>query len=95
MSLPPFPLKSAGPLCSLAPPYCRNVSWGIFDLWCAETYVVVSGENLANVATRVFVQLLIVAKDYDCDIDGTEDGELMRLLEKTPFALEKCAVDAD
>jgi hypothetical protein len=50
-------------------------------------------EDLSNIATRILVQLLIVAKDYNRDIDGTEDGKLMRLLEKTTFALQKCTIE--
>ena len=57
------------------------------------TYVLISCEDLSNITTRVLVQLLVVAKDYDGDIDGTEDGKLMRLLEKTAFALEKGSID--
>lgn len=52
----------------------------------------VSCQDLCNITTRVFVQLLIIAKDYDCDIDGTEDGELMRLLEQATFALKERSV---
>ena len=49
----------------------------------------VSRQDLSNISARVFVQLLIVAKYYDCDIDGAENGKLMRLLEKSSFPLEK------
>jgi hypothetical protein len=49
----------------------------------------ISRQDLSNITTRVFVQLLIIAKDYNRDIDRAEDGKLMRLLEKTSFALEK------
>jgi len=52
----------------------------------------VSCQDLSNITTRVFVQLLIIAKDYDRDIDRTEDGELMRLLEQATFALKKRSV---
>ena len=45
-------------------------------------YILVSRQDLSNVSTRVFVQLLIISKDYDRDIDGAENGELMRLLEQ-------------
>lgn len=30
-----------------------------------------------------------MAKDYDRDVDGTEDRKLVRLLEETAFALEE------
>jgi hypothetical protein len=58
------------------------------------TYILISCEDLSNIATRVLVQFLVVAKDYNCDIDGTKDGKLMRLFEKTAFALEKCTIGA-
>jgi hypothetical protein len=38
------------------------------------------------------VQLLIVPEYNNRDIDGTEDGELMRLLEETSFALEESTI---
>ncbi len=56
------------------------------------TYILVSGQDLANITTRVFVQLLIIPKDDDGDIDRTQDGKLMRLLEQTAFALEERSV---
>jgi hypothetical protein len=55
----------------------------------------VSVQDLSNVTTRIFVQLLIIAKDYDRDINGTENGELMRLLEQAAFALKECSVGKD
>jgi hypothetical protein len=51
--------------------------------------ILVSRQDLPNVTTRVFVQLLIISKDYDCDIDRAENRELMRLLEQAAFALEE------
>lgn len=51
--------------------------------------VLVSVQDLSNITTRIFVQLLIIAKDYDRDINGTENGELMRLLEQAAFALKE------
>jgi hypothetical protein len=52
----------------------------------------VSRQDLSNVTTRIFVQLLIIPKDYDRDIDRAEDGKLMRLLEQATFALEERSV---
>jgi hypothetical protein len=49
----------------------------------------VSSQDLSNITTRVFVQFLVIAEDDDRDIDGTEDGELMRLLEQATFALKE------
>ena len=57
-----------------------------------EQYIIVSRQDLSNVTTRIFVQFLIVAKDYDRDIDGAENGELMRLLKQATFALKECSV---
>jgi hypothetical protein len=55
----------------------------------------VSVQDLSNITTRIFVQLLIIAKDYDRDINGTENGELMRLLEQAAFALKERSVGRD
>jgi hypothetical protein len=52
----------------------------------------VSRQDLSNVTTRIFVQLLIISKDYDRDIDRAENGKLMRLLEQATFALEERSV---
>jgi hypothetical protein len=54
----------------------------------------ISRQDLSNITTRVLVQLLIIAKDYNRDIDRAEHGKLMRLLEKTSFALEKSTIAA-
>lgn len=53
----------------------------------------VSRQDLSDITTRVFVQLLVVPKDYNRDIDRTQDGELMCLLEQSSFALEKRSID--
>ena len=42
-----------------------------------------------DISRRVLVQLLVVSKDDDGDIDRAEDGELMRLLEQPSLALQK------
>lgn len=52
----------------------------------------VSRQDLSNVTTRVFVQLLIIPKDYDRDIDRAENGELMRLLKQATFAFKERSV---
>lgn len=52
----------------------------------------ISANCLVYVARRKLVQFLIVTKDDDSDVDLTEDGELMRLLEEAAFALQKSAV---
>jgi hypothetical protein len=56
------------------------------------TYICVSCNELAHIPRRVFVELLVAAKDENGDVDRAEHRELMRLLEKTAFPLEKGAV---
>ena len=53
----------------------------------------ISSQDLSNITTRVFVQLLIISKDYDRDIDRAENRELMRLLEQAALALEEGSVE--
>lgn len=55
------------------------------------TYVLVSTDGLIDVTRGEFIQLLIVTKNDDCDIDRAEDGKLMGLFEETAFSLEKGA----
>lgn len=95
-SPPPLSAKSAGPLCSCAPPYCvfRYQSASIINSSTASscTYVLEPPNCVIDITRRVFIQFLVVAKYYHSDIDGTEDGELVRLFEKTAFALEKGSI---
>lgn len=56
------------------------------------TYIGISGDQLAHVTRRVLVEFLVLAKDEDGDIDGTKDGEFVSLLEETALALQKGAV---
>jgi hypothetical protein len=58
-------------------------------MFVCTSIVLVSGQDLSNITTRVFVQLLIIPKYYDRNIDRAENGELMRLLEQATFALEE------
>ena len=46
-------------------------------------------KDLSNIRGRIFVQLLVVAKYYDCDVDGAEDGNLMSLLEQPSLTLQE------
>jgi len=59
-----------------------------FMFVCAAV-ILEAADGLVDVAGGVLVELLVVAKDYDCDVDLTQDGKLVRLLEKTAFALEE------
>ena len=56
------------------------------------TYILIPRQDLPNITTGVFVQFLVVAEDYNRDIDRAENGKLMRLFEKTSFALEESPV---
>lgn len=53
------------------------------------TIILVSPDRLVDVTGGELVQLLVVAKDDDGDIDGAEDGQLVGLFEKTALALEE------
>jgi hypothetical protein len=37
------------------------------------TYILISCQDLSNITARVLIQLLIIAKDNDCDVDRTKD----------------------
>lgn len=49
-------------------------------------------QRVADVAGGVGVQLSVLPEDDDCNVDGAEDGEFMRLLEEAAFALEEGSV---
>src|SRR4051794_7376487 len=92
------PLKSPGPLCSLGPPCCTIALAMLFKRVDGRarplgsivgTYVLVPCDEIAHVRRRVLVELLIIAKDEDGNIDGAEDGQLMRLLEQATLSFEK------
>lgn len=51
--------------------------------------VLVAGNEIMHVGRRVFVELLVVAKYEDGDVDRAKNGELVSLLEETTFALQK------
>jgi len=54
-----------------------------------QAYVLKPPDNLIDIRGRVLVQLLVMTENDDGDIDGAEDGELVRLLEQAAFALEE------
>lgn len=56
---------------------------------CAKTYVLIALDCFVDIARGELIQLLVVPEDDDRDVDRTENGKLMRLLEETAFALEK------
>ena len=43
-----------------------------------------------DVSGRKFIQLLVMAKDDDGDVDRTQDGQFIGLLEEAALSLEKC-----
>jgi hypothetical protein len=46
-------------------------------------------QDFIKVARRILIKFLIAAEYDNCDVYGTENGELVRLLEQASFALEK------
>jgi hypothetical protein len=55
----------------------------------------ISGEDLSNIAARVFVQLFVIAKYNDRNVNRAENGKLMRLLEQAAFALQESSADTN
>lgn len=51
-----------------------------------------AGNEIMHIGRGVLVELLVVAKDENGDIDRAKHGELMSLLEETTFALQKRTV---
>ena len=58
------------------------------------SYKVVTLQNFTNITGRVLIQLLVVPKYDDCNINGAKNGELMRLLKEATFALQKGSAKA-
>lgn len=59
-------------------------------MFVRSSIVLVSSQDLSYITTRVFVQLLVITKYYNRDINRAENGELMCLFEQSTFALEEC-----
>ena len=53
----------------------------------------VAANGFVDVARGKLVQLLVVAKDDDGDVDGAQDGQLVGLFEQAAFALQKGAAN--
>jgi hypothetical protein len=53
------------------------------------TVILISVNKFSHIRWRIFVELLVVTKDEDGDIDGAENGKLVSLLEKTTLSLQK------
>lgn len=58
-------------------------------LTIGKTHVLVPRDQVAHVGRRVLVQLLVITKDEDGNVDGAEHGELVRLLEQATLALQE------
>lgn len=57
------------------------------------SYILVAANGLVNITRGELIKFLVVAEDDDGNIDGTKDGEFVRLLEQTALALQKGAGD--
>jgi hypothetical protein len=55
----------------------------------------ISGEYLSNIAARVFVQLFVIAKYNNCNVNRAKYGKLVGLLEQAAFALEESSADTN
>lgn len=55
----------------------------------ADTYILKPRDRLVDIPRRVLIQLLIMPKDDDRDIDRAQHGKLMRFLEQAALALQK------
>lgn len=53
------------------------------------TYILISSQGFIDVPRRELVQLLVVPKYDDCDIDGTKHRQLVRFLEQATLSLEE------
>lgn len=53
------------------------------------TYIGVPCDHLPHVSRRILVQLLVVAKDEDGNIDTAEYGQLVRLLKETSLSFQE------
>lgn len=54
------------------------------------TVILISRDQVSHVVRGVLVEFLVTAEDEYGDIDRTEHGELVRLLEQAAFSLQEC-----
>lgn len=66
-----------------------SVSKPMVPIVSRNTHVLEPRNGLVDVARRVLVKLLVMAKDNNRDVDRAEHRQLMRLLEQTALALEE------
>ena len=53
------------------------------------TYIGEASDSVIDVARGILVQLLVMTEDYHSNVNRTQNGELVGLLEKTSFALKE------
>jgi hypothetical protein len=46
-------------------------------------------DHFVNISRAILVQLLIATEDHDRDVNGTQDGKLMSLLEQSTFSFQE------
>lgn len=95
-----LPMKSSGPLCSCAPPYCKPISrvsqterrkQARRTVEERRLYILITTNGFVYITRRKLVQFLVVAKDDYRDVDGTKDREFVGFFEQTTLALQKSA----
>ena len=55
-------------------------------------HILITSQRLIDITRRELVQFLVMTKDDNSNIDRTQDGQLVRLLEKTSLSLEKGSI---
>lgn len=46
-------------------------------------------DHFVNISRAILVKLLITTEDHDGDVNGTQDGKLMSLLEQSTFSFQE------
>jgi hypothetical protein len=54
------------------------------------THILIAAESIVHVTRGILIQFLVVAENNNGYVDGTENSELMRLLEEATLSLQKC-----
>jgi hypothetical protein len=79
----------SGPLVFMWLSILHNISYIHFWYAYQDTHILVSADGLIDVSRGELVELLVVTKYDDGDIDGAKDGQFVRFLEQTAFTFEK------
>lgn len=67
--------------------FTLEVGWSLVFVRAA--IILEATDGLVDVAGRKLIELLVVAKDDDSDVDGAEDAQLVCLLEQAAFTLQE------